>query len=198
MFSAAQMKAPNATIPYISSHICAKKNGTLEWLKMKPPTTESFNKVIRVAGEIRNTRKVAKDALMRALRKRIREKQRKRSEKSRNNLQKVLNSLARSKNYARESVEEVLPDYVEEIDTVILFLSGEAEDQSIVHNWAEGEEYQTVPYNGRLGAFAVKKKKPGYPVTYWKSEETHAEGEETFMYAAELACDYLLGDLVLV
>jgi hypothetical protein len=199
MFSAAQTKAPNATIPYISSRIRAKKNLTLQTLIENRPSSASFEKVIHAAGRIRRTRKAEKDRLVQELRKRISQKRQMREEASRRKLQRTLESLRVDGSIDRGAIEQSLPEYCDEVDTIVLLLSGEATGEAIVHNWAEGDQFMIVPYCGKVGAFTTKgRKKPkaGYKVMYWKEGEDPDNAEECFMLANELVCDYLLGDLV--
>jgi hypothetical protein len=78
------------------------------------------------------------------------------------------------------------------------FLSGEASSDDIVHNWAEGELFTVVPYNGTIGKVKGKgKNNRRYEVKYWTVDQTADEGENYDMPAVRLAADYLVGDLIL-
>ena len=191
MFSAAQSKAPNASIPFISARIRAKKNGTLDRLVKDPPS--NFKKIIRLAGEIRTQRKSKTQAVMAEIRLRILKKKQSKSDKER---KRIVAKLKNLKDLQRATIEQALPDHEENVDLICLILSGEAVQREVVHNWAEGDNFTTVPYDGRIGKKRGKGRRLEYSVNYWSSEESEDDGECYDMLAVELAADFLEGDLI--
>lgn len=193
MFSAAQKKAPAATLCYISSKLRAQKNGTVEYLDSLDEGKRcrllkmavSFGKKQRI-----RRRKRMKD-LMVELSKRQADKGQERDSAARKKLEKRLKSMDIS------LIPEEFPQLSEDKqENLIDLLSGKAIGRDIGHLWYE--EGELVLYKGRIKKVVGRGKRKVYEVGYSVSGTTVDDDEVDYeMSFSSLAADFIMDDLTM-
>ena len=186
MFSAAQQKAPNATLCFLSCRMRAIKNRTVDYLdEMDPTTRDDFlGKAITYGRKQRDQRrKCQKDLRAEIIRRQQAKKQARDAAKRKELERKLKKSLS--------SVVEEMSISAE--DRVLLedIINGKVVGRDIVHVWSDNDVLTT--FNGRIEKLKAKTK---YRVSYWGLEESHDDAEDYDITKYELAVDFILGDLV--
>jgi len=198
MFSAAQKKAPNATMAYLSSKLRAQKNKTNEYLDALDTNDRSriINFAVSAARKVNiQCRRKTKD-LKKEISLRKGKKTQKRHMTDRRKLEKKLRST---------EIEEIAQEYEFDPQQIIELrdiVSGSAVGRDIGHYWHDESTNMRVFYHGKIEK--IRKKRSGelkdiYVVCYWREDETYdADGTDYDMNRYELAVDLVLGDLVLL
>jgi hypothetical protein len=196
MFSASFSKAPNATIPYISAKIRAKKNGVMNQLVHDVPSQKEFDIAIRLANSARRRRKAELKAIIREMQKRRAAKSYEAQQKEVRKIEKVAKKL--NKRSSREEVCALFNDVSEEIQDIIFSLCvGNVISQTCVHSFAEGERFEAIPWHGKFERQLVKKRVVHYEICYWDPKCSYDEHGEDYVYPLyQLVTDVVTGDLV--
>ena len=153
MFSAAQNKAPNATLCFLSSKLRAQKNGTVAYLDKLPKERRDtiLKKAVKLGQLQRKKRKLKQKDLMKEMAKRQVAKQQMRETTERNKLERRL------KNTPVEEIATNFPDLdTDKLEQVTKLVTGKCVGDHICHLWYE--EKQQVMYNGKIESFKPKKK----------------------------------------
>ena len=143
MFSAAQKRAPNATLCYLSAKMRAQKNKTVQYLDSI--TKERGELILKkaVALEQRKKRKTRQKDLMLELQRRQANKIQAKETTDRNKIEAKLKVIDVNK------LAEELPDMEElQLGKLTDLITGQAVGQDICHVWYE--EGGHISYNGKI------------------------------------------------
>jgi hypothetical protein len=194
MFGAAQQRAPNATLCYLSSRMRAKKNRTVDYLDAL--STESRRKVVcwsvAMARKMRKTNRRKHAELQQELSRRVALKRQKKQERDRKAIEKKLKTI---------KLEDIGKEfsYLESNSLANLtdIMSGTAIGRNICHVWYDTDSLKKTLYSGRIEKLKTKKSNT-YVVSYWGEGETHENDAEDYqMSKFELAADFVCEDLVI-
>ena len=189
MFSAAQQRAPNSTMSYLSARLRATKNKTVDFLdKLEEAERESYvSRAINVARKARiKHRTKQKESMEEMARRQIEKKEKKAMQERRKVERKIRNS----------SVTELKDEFglsVALVSDLQMILDGGAAGRDVVHVWTETHEQ--TRYHGRIEK--LKKSKTVYVVGYWGAGETYDDAIDYDISMYELAADLVCDDLTI-
>lgn len=191
MFSAAQKRAPNATIDFLSCKMRSQKNRTVDYLDamMKEKRDPILKKVIKLGYVQRKQRRMRQKDLTVELARRQADKQQSRETTDRKRLEKKF------KNIQVDEISKEFPDIDEEkLTGVTEFLTGKCVGNRICHFWYE--DGNRVMYNGKVEKMKANGKK--CVVAYWGLTENYEDHAADYdMSVFELAADLVPDDLTM-
>ena len=83
------------------------------------------------------------------------------------------------------------------IDTIYSLCVGDVISQTCIHNFAEGQRFEAIPWNGKFEKRFVKRKAVFYEICYCESNNSYDEnGEDYEIPLYQLVTDVITGDLV--
>ena len=202
MVSAAQKRAPGATMLYMGSHIKATRNKTLKYLNSLPEDERrrrvalaiSLGRSAKLKGV--SARRDVKEEIV----KRVATKQKEvvRKETISAQRDKVKNrKLLEEKitEAAARDVEHIMGEFdccSETATTLQDIMKGQITGRSLVHGWFDKRDATIVPWYG----YVVSKARKNYLIEYREiCEDDDEEPTVTPMTPTELAADYISGDL---
>ena len=192
MFSAAQKRAPNATLCFLSCRMRSKKNRTVAYLDSLDDARREIvlRKAVSFGRKQRNTRKQRQKDLRVEMIKRQDDKRQKKNQSERKNLEKQL---------MNEPLDTVLKDFPNMSDADVTklqeMLQGKLVGRKIVHVWYEDGGLMT--YNGKLKKLRALKAGKKYKTAYWAPSEDYDDATDYEMSVFELAADFIQGDLII-
>ena len=194
MFSAAQARAPRATLLFISSKIRAKKNNTTAYISSHAEAEALVMKSVTVAAKLKRSSQKSVVELQKELSERIADKMQKKQEGERRKMGKNLKELMGSTD----------PDYAaafpslenSSLEMLMDIVAGTVVGKKMLHNWAQEGSFLNKTYNGKVEKLKKTSKAVAYVVCYWGLNETYEEdGEDYNIPLHELAVDFICGDL---
>ena len=189
MFSAAQQKAPAATMDHISCKIRAQKNATIEFLEAMDDQvmTRVVTSAIPLGRTTRQRRLRCHEEVQAQISARLKEKNQARVNADCKKLEKQLKSTT--------SIKAVLLSIGAEDKepTVMQLLTGLSVGTKFLHIWFE--DGKNITYNGQIMKMkkATKTKPLTYTIAYWK--EAMDDALDYPMPALSLAVDFIKNDL---
>ena len=192
LFSAAQNRAPNATMLYLSSKIKCTRNKTLVWLKNL--NTEEQRRHIELATltvpTVKWQSKVHSSDVHQEIIRRLQQKEIKRQASTRKPLEKKLRALR------NKSTDEILGSLgcgLEKAQQVKEILSFQIKGRKFMHAWLKDDDpTATQPWNGQV---MKKSGSVSHIVCYWGLDGEYQNGVDYVMSDVHLAADYLNDDL---
>ncbi|KAG1655884.1 Protein bric-a-brac 2 [Nymphon striatum] len=200
MFSAAQKKAPNATMAYHSAKLRAQKNKVTTYLnsfsqsKQQEITDFSINEAKK-----HNLRKrKERQKIFEELSNRAKVREQKKHMTDRNRIEKTLKST-QTTNFA--SVFQDIED--SRLAGVIEIVEGRAVGRNICHVWYDIDGGGTIPWNGKIEKMKKGRKRKGaavpdkpvdYVIAYWRSDDSYDNAEDYHVSKFQLAADFIAED----
>ncbi|XP_047138521.2 uncharacterized protein LOC124814655 [Hydra vulgaris] len=186
MFSDAKVRAPNATICYISCKLRSKKNRTVDYLDtLDLSLREKIVKwSISVARKNRFTNRLhlckVRDEIcqrQKIKRQKMDEKEKRKLERelSKLNFEEIVNSYKHLSNDQLFDLEEIMSDRIV--------------GKKLEHEWYDPKTCKSVLYNGRVEKVNKRKNDFIYTISYWKDDETDIEAVDYCMKKIQLAAD---------
>jgi hypothetical protein len=188
MFSAAQQRAPHATLCYLSSRMRAKKNRTVKFLDAM--SVDERDNVLKKAMSFGRKQREMRRLSVRELRQEIiKRKADKRQEKD-TQVRKAMQRTLEKKGFdALMQLDGVSGDRQVVQDIV----SGAVVGRDFCHTWCE--DGQEKVYSGSVMKFY--KRKGVYTVAYWEEEQSFEDAMDYDLNKLVMAIDYVLGDLMI-
>jgi hypothetical protein len=194
MFSAAQQRAPNANLCYLSSRMRAKKNRAVEYVDALD--TERRRNVVcwsvGMARKKRTTNRRKHAEMQQELSRRAALKRQKKQESVRKTIEKKLKTIN------LEDIEKEFPELASNsLADLKDIMSGAVVGRNICHVWYDTDSLEKNIYSGRIEKLKGKKSNT-YVVLYWGEGETHENDAVDYnMSTLEPAADFICEDLVL-
>ena len=150
LLSAAQNRAPNATMLYLSSKIKSTRNKTLVWLKKI--NTEEQRRHIKLATltapTVKLQNKVHSSDVQQEIIRRLQQKEIKRQASTRKHLEKKLRAL---RNKSTDEILGSLGCVLEKAQQVKDILSFKIKGRKFMHSWLKDDDpTATQPWNGQV------------------------------------------------
>ena len=190
MFSAAQQRAPHATILYTASKIKSIKNRTLDKLMLltEDDRVSKISMAVTLSGQVKKLNLVLIKTVHRNIVKSIERKKEKKQATEKKKLENKIKQLE-----VESDICEVLDCSLEQADIVKDIINYNICDRFILHTWLSDDNKLTTWHGKVLGTGELKEKV--YTVCYWQADESLDDGEDYYMSPAALAADYLCKEL---
>jgi hypothetical protein len=196
MISAAQKRAPAATMCFMSCKIRAQVNDTITYLEHMEQSQKNslLSKAIPFGRLQRSQRKAHQRDVQADITQRIQERRQAQAENANKNLEKEINACPPS------ALEALVKKYgsSDDVDDVLDLLNGLCVGRKFLHIWYEKGEH--VQYCGEVlqytkGRTVKGKKGPNkYLLAFWKQIESPDEALDYSMPASALAADLIRRD----
>ena len=192
MFSAAQKRAPNATVCYLSSKLRAQKNMVVDYLDATDEETRE--RMVRMSVALGRRQRQCNRTKCADMKKELSRRQGLKREKKETSQRKKIEKTLKS---TILDIDRDFPDLEEHARSDLQdILSGKAVGRDICHVWIDRESREKTMYNGRMEK--MKKKAGGtYVVAYWSQDETYDDAIDYDVSKFELAADFICDELVL-
>ena len=194
MFSAAQQRAPNATLHFLSSRIRAKKNCVTVYLDSLQE--EQRDKVISFAvsftRKLRIRKRTEKRNVLAELSRRSSQKRQKKQMSELGKIEKKLRALP-STDELSVAFPELENNKLQELTEI---LDGKCIGRNIMHSWHDDGTQENTLYCGRIEKLLRGGLK--YEVAYWEPTEDYDDAEDYELSKYAIAADLFVDDLAFV